>query len=48
MGMARRPLGRGSVGVRLNLGMVPALLAPRYNGRVAPGFGAFVNLWPAG
>jgi hypothetical protein len=36
------------IGAHLNLSMLPALLAPRYNGRVAPGFGVFANLRPAG
>lgn len=35
------------IGAHLNLSVVPALLAPRYNGRVAPGFGVFANLQPA-
>ncbi len=34
------------IGVHLNLSIVPPLLAPRYGGRVAPGFGVFVNLQP--
>jgi hypothetical protein len=35
------------IGGHLNLSVVPELLAPRYGGRVAPGFGVFVNLRPA-
>jgi len=34
------------VGAHLNLSVVPPLLAPRYNGRLAPGFGIFANLRP--
>lgn len=34
------------VGGHVNLSVVPALLAPRYNGRVAPGGGAYFNLQP--
>jgi hypothetical protein len=35
------------VGGHLNLSLVPRALAPRYNGRVAPGVGVFFNLQPA-
>ena len=35
------------IGGHLNLSIVPPLLAPRYGGRVAPGFGVFVSLQPA-
>ena len=35
------------IGAHLNLSLVPAALAPRYGGRVAPGFGVFANLQPA-
>ena len=35
------------IGGHLNLSIVPPLLAPRYGGRVAPGFGVFANLQPA-
>jgi hypothetical protein len=34
------------IGGHLNLSIVPPLLAPRYGGRVAPGFGVFFNLQP--
>ena len=34
------------IGGHLNLSIVPPLLAPRYGGRVAPGFGVFLNLQP--
>lgn len=34
-------------GAHLNLSLAPALLAPRYGGRVAPGFGVYANLQPA-
>ncbi len=36
------------LGAHLNLSLLPPLLAPRYHGRVAPGFGVFANLRPAG
>ncbi|MEO8682534.1 MAG: hypothetical protein ABI665_26030 [Vicinamibacterales bacterium] len=35
------------IGAHLNLSALPSLLAPRYNGRVAPGLGVFVNVQPA-
>jgi hypothetical protein len=35
------------VGVSASVGIVPTALAPRYSGRVAPGFGLFVNVRPA-
>jgi hypothetical protein len=35
------------IGGHLNLSLVPPLLAPRYNGRVAPGVGVYFNLQPA-
>ena len=34
-------------GAHVNLSLLPELLAPRYNGRVAPGFGLYFNLQPA-
>jgi hypothetical protein len=34
-------------GVTTSLNQVPAELAPRYGGRVAPGLGVFANLRPA-
>mgnify|MGYP001560722293 CR=1 FL=1 len=34
------------LGAHVNLSLLPALLAPRYNGRVAPGIGVFANLRP--
>ena len=34
-------------GAHVNLSLVPGLLAPRYNGSVAPGFGLYFNLQPA-
>ena len=36
------------VGGHLNISILPALLAPRYNGRIAPGLGVFANLTPVG
>lgn len=44
------PAKRGwqpGVGGSVSASMVPPLLAPRYGGRVAPGFGLFVTLRPA-
>jgi hypothetical protein len=41
---------RGTVpgfGALFAANVVPAALAPRYSGRVAPGFGVFVTLRPA-
>ena len=35
------------IGGHLNVSLVPPRLAPRYGGRVAPGFGVFFNLQPA-
>lgn len=35
------------VGGHVNLSLVPPALAPRYNGRVAPGLGVFLNLQPS-
>ena len=34
------------IGAHLNLSVLPALLAPRYNGCIAPGLGVFVNVQP--
>ncbi len=34
------------LGGHVNLSMLPELLAPRYGGRLAPGFGVFANLRP--
>jgi hypothetical protein len=34
------------VGGHINLSLVPPLLAPRYGGQVAPGFGVYFNLRP--
>jgi len=34
------------LGAHVNLSMLPELLAPRYRGRLAPGFGVFANLRP--
>jgi hypothetical protein len=36
-----------AVGASVSASIVPPLLAPRYEGRVAPGFAFFVNLHPA-
>jgi hypothetical protein len=35
------------IGALMSLNLVPPELAPRYGGRVAPGFGVFANLRPA-
>ena len=41
---ARMAIG---VGASISASIVPPLLAPRYEGRVAPAFAFFVNLRPA-
>jgi hypothetical protein len=37
---------RPSVGGFTSVSLVPQALAPRYSGRIAPGFGAFLELSP--
>jgi hypothetical protein len=43
----QRAGARVSVGGSLMASLVPALLAPRYDGRVAPGFSLFLSISPA-
>jgi hypothetical protein len=36
------------IGDSVNASIVPPLLAPRYDGRIAPGFGVFLHVRPSG